>query len=505
MISQSTVLMATPIALKATEKGIDLHERAGDIIKGLNETTVMATEYTEETVATALPAYTGTNPDHTEALEATTDIVADRIRNALYTISKKVKPAIVAIEQEMKLTLDPGNVSETIFRYIDINAVNIEPAFLKSPFFPKAAAPTFADINSVKVSDLIKGVYPAMSQEDLVELIALDVPELQTFFSNPSEVKRIYDSLFVEKYWYGLIHVDAITDGVINLNAPENFSFGNFRIMVIASLLLNKLVAQDDPLPGVTGVSLEEYRSSLTVARDLITTLLWRFGNIWETRAAAGVVILDDALRMTTTDHGSMAGKPVLQGTLSVGYNSAVLEMFASAEELSLSEFAVGYAYAKARGYHVKDIITDRDLICDAWIEYCNDVKAALFTQKSTVAEKAYARVMEGLYAKEEYTDTIDAMQDGIVPTQRVQARIAARLDPALFFQNLNLLDAVVRGENSLMNTPLAAVMAGAFDSPIAEEILTINAKTPAASIEQQRKILSSAIISVILKRLINP
>ncbi len=498
MIKQSTVLMATPIALAATAKGLDLHANVGDIIKGLNETTANAGGYTEANIATDLPAFTAGSPDHTEALDVVTDLLADRIRAGLNTISKRVKPVLKCIEDEFKQVMDAGNVTDTIFGAVNVEAVNIEPAFLKSPFFPKAAPATFADINTVKTSDLIRGTFPRMEGADLVELIAVDVPELRTFFANPAEVKRVYEALFVEKYYYEVVSPDAIDNGVININAGNNFRFGNFRPMVIASLLLNRLVANDDPLDGVTGVSLEEYRAGLAITRDLLATLMFRFGQIWETRAAAGVVILDEGVSLTRKLGNTM----LLEGNLVVGYNNAVLEMFADAEALSLSEFAVGYCYAKARGYRPKDIITDRDQICDAWKEYCGDIKLALITAKSSMALAAYTRVLEGLYQKEEFKPAIDAMNDGTIPSQRLATRVAASIDPNLFFQNTALLDSIIKGENSLMNTPLAAVLAGAFDSPIAQEILTINAQNKPGSIEQQRKALSSAIITVILKRL---
>lgn len=499
MIKQTTVLMATPIAMLATSKGIELHERAGDIIKGLNETTAGPSAYTEENIAVNLPAFTASSTEHTETMDAVTDVVAGRIRGALEVISKRVKPALKLVEQAIQNELDASSAVDTIFNSCRVTAVNIEPSFLKSPFFPKAVPANFAGINSVKTSDLIKGAYPHLSGENLVEMIAVPVPELQTFFSSPAEVKAVYDSMFVEKYYYDVVSAASISDGIININGNGNTQFGNFRPLVIASLIVNKLASMEDPIDGLTGVSLDEYRASLAITRDLLATLLVRFGQAWEARAAAGVVILSEGVKL-----GSKIGNiQLLQGSITVGYNSAVMEMFAEAESLSLSEFAIGYVYAKQRGYNPKDIITDRDLICDAWREYCNDVRLALITDKTKVAYGAYARVMESLYTKEGFKESIDAMNDGIIPSQRLQARVGKHIDANLFFQNTALVDSIVRGENSLMNTPLAAVLAGAFDAPIAEEILRLNAANKPGSIEQQRKHLSSAITTVILKRLI--
>lgn len=499
MIKQTTVLMATPIAMLATAKGIDLHERAGDIIKGLNETTAAPSAYTEDNIAVDLPAFTAKSVEHTEAMEVVTEMAAARIRQGLEVISKRVKPVLKRIEMEIQNELSAASVVDTIFGACRVTAVNIEPSFLKSPFYPKSVPANFDGINTVKTSDLLKGVYPSMTGEALVELIAVPVPELQTFFSNPAEVKRVYDSLFVENYYYEVVSSAAIDNGIININSGNNFQFGNFRPMVIASLIINKLVSMEDPIEGLTGVNLDDYRASLAVTRDLLSTMLFRFAQIWETRAAAGVVILDEGVKLGK----QLGAMQLLEGTLTIGYNSAVMEMFADAESLSLSEFGIGYCYAKQRGYNPKDIITDRDAICDAFREYCGDVKMAIITDKSKLAAGAYSRVLESLYTKEEFKDAIDAMNDAIIPSQRLQQRVAVHIDIGAFFQNVTLIDQIIKNENSLMNTHLAAVLAGAFDSPIAEEILRINAQNKPGSIEQQRKALSCAITTVILKRLI--
>lgn len=511
MIKQSTVLMATPIAMLATEKGLDLHEKALDIIKGLNETTANIASFTEENIATELPDYTALVPDHTETLDMASTIVADTIRAALYTVSKVIKPILVDTQDKLKGQLSPSSATDTIFNQLQIDLVNIEPAFLNSPFYPKEAPATFNGIDSIRLSNLLQGSWPRLSGSELVEMIAVEVDTLRTFFSSPAEVQNVYDALFIEKNWWTLFSADSVKDGVAMINHGANYRFESFRTLVIASLLLNKLVSIDDPLSGVTDVSLEDYRASLRLTRDLLSTMLARFRNLWETRASAGIIILDQAVKYDNQPHtdvysdGSvLQGINYLSGRLVIGYNTAVLEMFAQADELSLTEYVIGYLYAKNRGYNVKDIITDRDVVKAAWVEYRNDVAQAIVTNKNNVARKVFMQVLDGLYAKEEYKPLIDAMPDEVSPNQRVQARLSKHIDIGLFFNNIPLLDSILRGENSLMNTYLAAKLADVFDCPIAEEILTLNANNPVGSIEQQRKALSHSIDKVIINRLFN-
>lgn len=510
MIKQSTVLMATPIAMLATEKGLDLHDKALDIIKGLNETTANIASFTEENIATELPDYTALVPDHTETLDMASTIVADTIRSALYTVSKVIKPILVDTQEKLKGQLSASNATDTIFNQLQIDLVNIEPAFLNSPFYPKEAPPTFAGIDSIRLSNLLQGSWPRLTGSELVEMIAVEVDTLRTFFSSPAEVQNVYDALFIEKNWWTVFTPDCVKDGVAMIDHNANYRFESFRTLVIASLLLNKLVSIDDPLSGVTDVSLEDYRASLRLTRDLLSTMLARFRNLWENRAAAGIIILDQAVKydnqphsdIYSSDGSALQGIRYLSGRLTIGYNTAVLEMFAQADELSLTEYVIGYLYAKNRGYNVKDIITDRDVVKAAWVEYRNDVTQAIMTNKNNVARKVFMQVLDGLYSKEEYKPLIDAMSDDVAPNQRVQTRLASHIDIGLFFNNIPLLDSIIRGDNSLMNTYLAAKLADVFDCPIAEEILTLNANNPVGSVEQQRKALSHSIDKVIINRL---
>lgn len=503
MIKQSTVLMATPIALQASEKGIDLSERVGDIIAGLNDTTANINGFTEDNIAVDLPEYTALVPEHTETIEAVTDIIADKIRSSLQVISKYVKPTLKEVEREMANELNPNNVAESIFSYLQINMFNIEPTFFNSQFYPTAPAPSFNNVNSIRVSDLLQGSWPTMTASDLAELIAVPVPELQAYLSSPEEIKAVYDTIFVSKSWYPIFNYRAMDNGIANINNGENYNFANFRAMVIASMLVNKLDASEEPIPGIVGVGLDDYRTSLRVTRDLLTTMLYRFKGIWNTKAAAGIIVLDEDVKYAPADYGNAAGLNTIMGTIGIGYNNAVLDMFADGDMLSLSEFVVGMLFAKFKGIAIKDIISDKDVVVASYNEYTSEVRTRLTLNKIAIASKAMTRVLERLYANEEFKPVIDTMEQDVHPTQRVLQRIRKHIDLDLFFSNTVTLDAVVRGENSLMNTPLAALLAGALDCPIAQEILELNARAEPGPIEHQRKVLSHSIDTVILRRLV--
>jgi hypothetical protein len=503
MIKQQTVLMATPLAQLATEKGLNLHDISGDIIKGLDETTASIVSFTPDNIAVELPDYTALVPDHTEVMDAATTIVADSIRGALYVISRNIKPILAETEDRLRGSISADSAVETILSNVQLEMVNVEPAFMNSYFYPQEPAPAFRDIQTIRLSELLQGTYPQMSGTDLVDMIAVDVPDLQQFFTDPAEVERIYSSLFVDKFFFSVFSPNTVTDGVANIASPLNYRFSAFRTLVIATLILNKLTSMDDPLDGVTGIGLDDYRNSLRLTRDLFGTMLWHFKLIWEQKATAGIIVIDNQVQYKPLGDSTTGSLPVLQGPLTIGYNNAVLTMFADSDQLSLSEYVMGFVYAKFREYRVKDIITDKDTVVEAWREYQNDVTVALMANKGAMARKIFAQVLETLAGKEEFKPLLETMEENIPMSQRVLARVTQQVDLNVFFNNTAMLDAIVRENNSLMNTVLAAVLADAFDCPLAQEILVINAKNPASTIEQQRKALSLAIDQVIIKRLL--
>lgn len=492
--------MMTPLAMNAK---VDLTDKRQDVIKGLDGVSGGLIDYTLDNIAVELPEATEGDGEHTLILGETTNIIANHIRAALNIISKQIKPITKEIETNIINCVNGNSTVETIFNMVNVRMVNIEPSFFNSTFYPKAYPNSFNGINEVKATDLLKGSYPSLSGQELLELIYADVEELQGFFENQDQIKNIYETIFVEKGWYSLFDGSSISEGVIKISNPENYSFDNFQAMVISCLITNRLVAMDDPLPGVTGVSLDDYRGSLYIARDMFTAMLVRFKELWAVRAAAGVVIIDNKAKYGKIDHGTLAGHEVITGSVTVGYNNAVLNMFAGAEDMSLSEFAIGYIYAKVLGIHIKDIITDRDAVSDAWKNYCTHVTSISSASKCELAENAARSALIAVGNNPAYEDILAAMPEDVGVTQKLLNRVTNRIDLKTLFSNQDFVNAIANKEVSLMGTALGSVLAAAFDCPIAEEILIENSRSKPGSLEHQRKMLSKAITKLIVKRLL--
>lgn len=506
MISQTSVIMATPIALIATEKNIDLHENVSDVIKGLNETTASVQSFTPDNIAVDLPDYTGHIVEHTEAAEVSSTIIADRIRNSLEAISKYVKPALKEATNNISWALSGRNATEFIFSNLRVNMVNIEPEIFRTSFFPKQKAEMFTTNSKINVKSLLTGSYPSMTGEQLRDLIYVDIPVLQPFFSDLSLIKDVYDSIFVEKYWYNLFDYNSIKEDLLDVLDTRNYSFTNLPKLVIVTLLVNRLSAMDDPLQGVTGVSLEQYRLGIKMAKETFNTILFLHKDVWERRATAGIVVMEDSVEFTTDkkDDDFLGDVAMLRGELTIGYNNAILQMFADGDSISLSEYVIGFVYCSKTGIRVRDIITDKETVVDGFNQYRAKIIAELTNHQAKIASTKFKDTINGLYAKDGFKELIDSLcpDNSPMASGYLINKICEKVDLKGFFSDRVLMDKLINNECTLMQTVLAAILSDAMGFVLSAEILRMNATSNPGDIEHQKKTLAKSINVLIVKHL---
>lgn len=503
MISQTSVLVAAPIAAAATARGIDVADVVGPIVAGLNDTTAALGGFDMDNIAVDLPDYTGTVSEHTDVLEPVTTKLADVIRGAMYTISHYIKPLLTLADQRLRSRVSGQDILDTVFNYMNVVQVNLEPEFLKSPFCPAEIPASLINVNGVKLKDMLRGQFPAMTGEQLRDMIYLDIPVLETFFADPKEIESVYNCLFVEKNWYELYNGRAIDQGVLNPISPENvLDFRKFRPLVITNLIINYLANQDVPLEGVTGVSLNDYRLGLEMTRDALAGTLSIFRNTWLTKASAGLVVIDNQVKYEDVDYGQAAGGKVMTGTVSVGYNSAALEMFANDMDVSISELVVGMVFGKFRGVTFGDVLTDYEAIRAAANEYMNQLEIRLNENIVTIARDSLRDAFAELSVSEKFEALVDALDSEITPSLRIWNMLSERLDMGSFLHT-GTLTAIARGESSFLQTGAAIELARIFKSDIAVEILITNNMAEPGPVEHQRKVLFNALTAAIVKRLL--
>lgn len=503
MIPQSTILVVTPIAMEADQKGTVLSEGSSDIIKGLNDTTASLGGFTPDNIATELPDYTKLVPEHTEVMDMVSTKLGEIIRSSLYVISKYVKPILKEADKEIARNLNVQNVVDLSFDYLNVKMVNMEPDFLNSPFCPTELPNTLKETSKVALNELLKGNWADdKTGEELIELIRVDSAVLYTFFESPDEVLEVYRRIFVNKAWHDFFSSASIQNGVVDVMHQDSYHIGKFRAIVIANLLVNKLCAMEDPMEGVTGVSLVDYRGSLAMTRDILSGSLVRFRNIWLGQAASGIVIVDGDVKYTEANWGLLNGTKLLAGNVTVGYNNKVLGLFSEASSYSLSEYVLGYLYAKERGYRVKDIMTDANVIEDALREYQQDLTTRLYDNLQKVSKESFITAIKRMEMHENFEGVVNTMDESVPKGVRILSRLQEAMNLNDFFGNPMMIEDICKGKSSLLQTGIAKELCLVFGSEIAAEILLENAKGEPGPVEHQRKVLTGAIIKAIIKRI---
>lgn len=503
MIPQSTILVVTPIAMEADQKGTVLSEGSSDIIKGLNDTTASLGGFTPDNIATELPDYTKLVPEHTEVMDMVSTKLAEIIRSSLYVISKYVKPILKEADREIARNLNVQNVVDLSFDYLNVKMVNMEPDFLNSPFCPTELPNTLKETSKVALNELLKGNWADdKTGEELIDLIRVDSAVLYTFFESPDEVLEVYRRIFVNKAWHDFFSSTSIQNGVVDVMHQDSYHIGKFRAIVIANLLVNKLCAMEDPMEGVTGVSLVDYRGSLAMTRDILSGSLVRFRNIWLSQAASGIVIVDGDVKYTEANWGLLNGTKLLAGNVTVGYNNKVLGLFSEASSYSLSEYVLGYLYAKERGYRVKDIMTDANVIEDALREYQQDLTTRLYDNLQKVSKESFITAIKRMEMHENFEGIVNTMDESVPKGVRIISKLQEAMNLNDFFGNPMMIEDICKGKSSLLQTGIAKELCLVFGSEIAAEILLENAKGAPGPVEHQRKVLTGAIIKAIIKRI---
>lgn len=503
MIRQTTVLAMTPIAMVLTDKNIDLSAKVSDLIKGLNDASGSVNAYTPDNLATELPAATAEG-EHADIQAVTFPALAGTIRASLNVIAKMVKPVLTATDRNLTIALSNEGVVDAACNYVQVDMTNMEPEFLTSGMCPTEIPVSFSQNPQINAKDLVRGNWPRCENaKEIADTIRVENSVLYTFFSDAEEVAKVYNQFFADKYFWQIFDSRVREGDVINVLNANHYRFSSFRSMVILSLLVNKFRSMDTPWDGVMGVSLEDYRANLNFLRDLCNTVLARFRALWLDRAKAGLVILDEDTKYAPAEYGNMTGVPVISGTIRIGYNNAMLNMFAENAEESIIDYALGYVYAKVRGYKVKDVVTDRDVVVSAFKEYLGDLSAAQRVNYSTAGKEAFLKAARAFCTDPENEAIVELIKCDTPAAGRLGVAIGQSIDLSSFFSNEYMVGRILDGKSSCMNTALAVELAKVFGSPIAAEILLNNMQSEAASPEHQRKVLTGAIVAAILKRLV--
>jgi hypothetical protein len=195
-------------------------------------------------------------------------------------------------------------------------------------------------------------------------------------------------------------------------------------------------------------------------------------------------------------------GTKLLTGSVTVGYNNKVLNLFSEASSYSLSEYVLGYLYAKERGYRIKDIMTDANVIEAGFNEYQQDLRTRLYDNLQKVSKESFIAAVKRMEMHENFEGIVNTMDESVPKGVRILSKLQEAMNLNDFFGNPMMIEDICKGKSSLLQTGIAKELCLVFGSEIAAEILLENAKGEPGPVEHQRKVLTGAIIKAIIKRI---
>lgn len=80
----------------------------------------------------------------------------------------------------------------------------------------------------------------------------------------------------------------------------------------------------------------------------------------------------------------------------------------------SLSEYVLGYLYAKERGYRIKDIMTDANVIEAGFNEYQQDLRTRLYDNLQKVSKESFIAAVKRMEMHENFEGIVNTMDESV-------------------------------------------------------------------------------------------
>lgn len=503
MIRIEEVLTATPIVLEKLPKNFSLAEKANGIILGLNQSSIKATGYTLDDIATELPKITEKDSEHDVLVKEVTERVAGTISSSLKIIKDFVIPSCDHIEKRIKEIGSASTLKDMIHSKLLLKFYNVPNSFFESPIFPNAPDEDYSKGILFSVTNFTNlGQWPELGYEEILDLIspATKYPELKSTLEDKNSVLKAWNSLGKIPYWLELSGTD------IDVRSVET-TIDKINPLIVLTLILNKLNLDDNPFPGVTGISLDNYRTCISRLKRFVSTLLSFSKDRLANRLAKGVYLetKDIKLEVCTDTQSQFLGADVLSGQVCVVYNDDVSSFIANSDIYSLSSIVTGMIYANQKRIREpnSDFISNFDFYNQLNNEYTESLKTKVIVNSRNAAARQLNLAINELANGDLWGDYLSEEGKYVNLTYRFEDLIKANGGIANQLLADNVVDDIVSDRLKVANTSVAPVLADVIGAPIAAEILRDNINNGQISAEEQRKLLGKAIARLIVRKLL--
>lgn len=482
MITQNSVLVAAPMALRLQDREHSVMSYSADFIKALGQISTGAVPLTPENLAIELPKGTDATSDHSQMQALVIDRISDGVNNMFTQIRQYLRPLDAAIRDAVNNIYTPTSAVTAIHDGLYIRYRELELPFFESPLFPMKTPISAFDYENFPVKELTdwSGRFPVMTKEQMDKFMENSSDEMSNLI-DWDYVYDVYNSYIVHGNWTSLFGTKGNMLELSNLNT-------NTTELTQLYFVASRLNAEDGVLDGVTNMTLADYRAYISKILNICIYALQRIRQAYATLAKQTLPIINTKLR----DHGDYG---VVCGSITVGLTDEAIAK-AEAGGYSLSEILTGYVYAcdkapsAARAVPLDDIEGYGAL----YKEYVSNVQAKLVASAETRLTKLIeAEVNKFQKQHTEFAEYIGKLNDAL-PYRKLFAAIEPEITQ---YVNRYRRDVIQGNQDTrdFLATPFTAILvARKLGMTFAASVLERSVVTNDMTLEQQRIKLAEAV-----------
>lgn len=504
MISTEHVLTATPVVLEKIPATMRLSKNANSIVHGLDLSTAKwLDKYTLSNIATELVKNTaGEDSEHSELVNLTTAKISTAIRTSLTAIRERIIPSCDVIEQNIIKMGNLSNIYDLIFNKLYVKFHFVSQALFDSHLFPQAVPEQYRDgvgFTTANITEL--GQWPQKPYEEIKALLqsAAHYPEFYDVINDRDSVLAAWNSLGRPVDWLKTFN-DVITPaGVLA-------KFTDLNKLVALTLLVNRLVADDDPVAGVTGIALSDYRKKLLNTKRFLEAVLFHFKRRYQVGLANGLRVdqSDVKFEKCVDDRSPFFNALVASGCVEVVYTESLSDFIANSDEYSLSTIVLGIVIAtqRKRTPPCDTLLDNLKFYTETATQYASELRYTVGENGKIATAKAVKDSIHQLAHSELWKTQLQPYGQNLA--WELEKRLTEAGGIVETLMRPDTYQRIQAGELRVANTPVVVTFAKAAGYPIAATILAKNINnTSGLNEQQQRKLLAKSLAYYVVSTLL--
>lgn len=499
MIKQETVLTATSIVLERVNNSKAIADNCGPLIRGLNQSVLSLEGYTLENLAVAIPKNTGEGSEHTVLIEEASNSISAIVRASLGVIGSHIIPACDIIERHIKEMHNKNQTIDYIFRELTINPTYLNSALLQSPVFQVEPDADFQAGVAFKVAGTKMGTWPELTAPEIANLCkeALSYPEIVEVFSDEETVKCGYNAVHDLPYWLFRGN-DTVRVQDVKLEAKD------LHRLIVTNVILHKLDAMEQPLDGVDGISLEDYRANIARLKRFVKTVLFRARATLEILIARGIEIVNDDVKyeVCKDNYSPFDGTKVMCGEVDVIYTKEIEDFFEASDNASLTEVVAGMVLMRKVGKDAsgENFIARVPDYMGAWKAYLLAAETTLTANIRKSATRSVNDAIQRIATESPWKEFLEQSDGPTANVVKLQKALVAAGGYIEVLSAPTFVADVIDGRQRVAASIIAPRLAKVLGVPLAEKVLLENINEDCSCQEKQRKALSRAMVKVVLE-----